>query len=763
MLHENILSLVGATPIVRLNRIFPHPRIVLAAKVEGASVGGSIKDRVALSMVEAAEASGELTPDKIIIEATSGNTGVGLAMVCAVKGYRLTLLMPDSASEERKRIMRAYGAELRLTPGRLGTDGAIEEAYRLAREEPDKYLLMDQYNNPASIRAHFLGTGREILEQTGGAVTHVVATLGTSGTAMGIARRMKESAPGVCVAAVEPFAGHKIQGLKNMQESYPPGIYDKHALDRIIHVEDEEAFSCARRLAREEGILSGMSAGAALAGALRLARELDAGGESGFIVFICPDTGERYLSTTLFAPPARQGLAVHSTDTGAVEFLGSPSGGHALFTPGPSLDDIGELDVWRRIVLMDVLGRALSGEGPSARMAVGVADMDDRALAGARDAGLSPDQFRERGVETMAGYARSLGVSSALRFALSGDSLDRALELTRRLLSRGRAYEKLRSVYFDVTRDKEYGRTSGMDTAGVHVGHTVDLDDYVKENPADFTLLKRASLQDLKLGDVIETQWGKVRPSWFLQMSSAALDSLGEVSVMLAGESQRFPHLDNFSAIWSAGADIRPRAWMVIQPVIRREGGLTSLEQALELAGSGTAVRLWLLSSSHLKSLACTGESLVMWRRNQHRLQDAFVTATLGDGPGKADPSFNQALYDVKTAFAAALENNLDLAHFWPVLFGFAKILNGRPPTREEGEAAREQFLACDSVLGFLDGARLPLPKQEWPEEAARLVARRERAREQGNFALADELRGELVRMGLRLEDHRAGARLYRE
>ena len=158
-------------------------------------------------------------------------------MVCAVKGYRLTLLMPDSASEERKRIMCAYGAELRLTPGCLGTDGAIEEAYRLAREEPDKYLLMDQYNNPASIRAHFMGTGREILEQTGGAVTHVVATLGTSGTAMGIARRMKESAPGVCVAAVEPFAGHKIQGLKNMQESYPPGIYDKHALDRIIHVD----------------------------------------------------------------------------------------------------------------------------------------------------------------------------------------------------------------------------------------------------------------------------------------------------------------------------------------------------------------------------------------------------------------------------------------------------------------------------------------------------------------------------------------------
>lgn len=160
MIHSSVLSLVGSTPIVLLNRIFPHPRIKLAAKLEAKNVGGSIKDRVALAMIEAAEASGELTPDKTIIEATSGNTGVGLAMVCAVKGYKLTLVMPDSASEERKRIMRAYGAELLLTPGRLGTDGAIEEAYRLAREEPHGYVLMDQYNNPASIAAHYRGQDR---------------------------------------------------------------------------------------------------------------------------------------------------------------------------------------------------------------------------------------------------------------------------------------------------------------------------------------------------------------------------------------------------------------------------------------------------------------------------------------------------------------------------------------------------------------------------------------------------------------------------
>ncbi|MBU4525781.1 MAG: cysteine synthase [Desulfomicrobium sp.] len=765
MIHPTILSLIGATPIVYLNRVFPHPCIRLATKLEAQNVGGSIKDRVALAMIEAAEASGELTPDKIVIEATSGNTGVGLAMVCAVKGYKLTLLMPDSASEERKRIMRAFGAELRLTPGRLGTDGAIEEAYRLAREEPQTYVLMDQFNNPASIAAHYMGTGREIIEQTQGRATHVVASLGTSGTAMGIARRMKESAPGIKVVAVEPYAGHKIQGLKNMQESYPPGIYDKRAVDRIIHVEDEEAFSCSRRLAREEGILSGMSAGAALAGALRIARELDEAGEEGLIVFICPDTGERYLSTTLFSPQDRHGLGVRSVATGCLECLGTPAGGHALFTPGPSLDDLGELDAWRRVVWLDVLGKALKERGESVRMAVGLADMDDRALAAARQVKTGLAAFGARAQEFMVAHARALGVADAVLFPLAGASQERALGLARKLLAKGQAYEKLRSVYFDVTRDKCYGQISSVDTAGMNLGYTVDLADYVKDNPADFTLLKRATLQDLKLGEVLETEWGKVRPSWFLQLAATALDALGTVTVMFAGESHRFPHLDNFSAIWSAGAGVRPMAWMVAQPVTPRDQGeaIPSLPEALAMAGSGPALRLWLLSASYLKSLACSPESLVMWAKNQNRLQDAYVSASLGGTGESVAAELEQGIYDLKTAFASALDDNLDLAHFWPVLFAFAKSVNARAGKLSVAEAAlvAEQLLACDRVLGFLDHARLPLPVRDWPKEAAELIRRREEARKAKDYVLADSLRAELAVTGLRLEDHCAGARLF--
>jgi cysteinyl-tRNA synthetase len=765
MIHPNILSLIGATPVVYLNRVFPHPRIRLATKLEAQNVGGSIKDRVALAMIEAAEASGELTPDKTVIEATSGNTGVGLAMVCAVKGYKLTLLMPDSASEERKRIMRAYGAELRLTPGRLGTDGAIEEAYRLAREEPQTYVLMDQFNNPASIAAHFIGTGQEIIAQTEGRATHVVVSLGTSGTAMGIAKRMKASAPHIRVVAVEPYAGHKIQGLKNMQESYPPGIYDKRALDRIVHVEDEEAYECARRLAREEGILSGMSAGAALAGALRIAGELDVTGEEGLIVFICPDTGERYLSTTLFAPPARHGLGVRSVASECLEILVSPAGGHALFTPGPSLDELGDLEVWRRIVWLDVLARALAERGQPARMAVGLADMAARALAAAREAKVPAGEFGARAQAVMLEQARALGVSDSVTFPLSGASRERALGLARKLLAKGQAYEKLRSVYFDVTRDKTYGRTSCVDTAGMNVGHTVDLADYVKENPADFTLLKRATLQDLKLGDVLETEWGKVRPSWFLQLAAAALDSLGTVSVMLVAEAHRFPHLDNFSAIWNAGAGVRPLAWMVAQPVIPREQDLAvpQLPEALGLVESGAALRLWFLSASYLKSLAFSPESLAMWSKNQRRLQDAYAAAVLGGKGEGVSADMEQAIYDLKTAFTTALEANLDLAHFWPALFAFAKTVNARAAklTAAEAKLVAEQLLACDRVLGFLDHARLPLAPRNWPAAAADLVARREEARKARDFARADALRDELALMNLRLEDHPQGPRLY--
>jgi cysteinyl-tRNA synthetase len=299
------LELIGNTPIVPIRRL-PIPgtdrpvgekaAVEVWAKIEGFNPGGSIKDRIALSMIEDAEKRGALTKDKIILEATSGNTGIGLALVAAVKGYRIQLTMSEGVSVERRKILAAYGAEFILTEAKMGTDGAIERAYDLADKEPDRYFLTDQYNNPANPLAHYDGTAPEIWEQTGGRLTHFVAALGTTGTVIGCSRRLKEYSPAIQVHAVEPYLGHKIQGLKSLKEAYVPGIFDKKLVDEKVNVADEDAFETSRRAAKAEGLLVGMSAGAALFHALQLAGRL----EQGVIVLILPDFGERYLSTSLF-------------------------------------------------------------------------------------------------------------------------------------------------------------------------------------------------------------------------------------------------------------------------------------------------------------------------------------------------------------------------------------------------------------------------------------------------------------------------------
>jgi cysteinyl-tRNA synthetase len=292
----NVVEMIGETPLLPIRKLNRNPRVELWAKLEGCNPGGSIKDRIALSMIEAAERAGQLKPGMTVLEATSGNTGIGLALVSAVKGYKLLLTMSEAVSVERRKILAAYGAEFLLTPGELGTDGAIERAYDLADRHPDRYLLVDQYNNPANPLAHYNGTAPEIWAQTDGRVTHFVAALGTTGTVMGCSRRLKELNPEVRVIAVEPHLGHKIQGLKSLKEAYVPGIFDKRLVDKKVNVADEDAFEMARRIAKVEGMLVGMSSGAAVFAALELSESL----EEGVVVSILPDFGERYLSTDLF-------------------------------------------------------------------------------------------------------------------------------------------------------------------------------------------------------------------------------------------------------------------------------------------------------------------------------------------------------------------------------------------------------------------------------------------------------------------------------
>lgn len=296
MRGNSLLESIGNTPLVRLSFIDHNPGVTIFAKLEGNNPGGSVKDRPARRMILAAEASGELTVDKIILEPTSGNTGIALAMIAAGRGYRIKLVMPACVSVERRSVLEAYGAEIMLSPGCEATDGAIRQAYKIYEESPDVYYMPNQYANPNNMLAHYETTGPEVMIQSEGRITHFVAGMGTSGTIMGTALYFREAKPEVRIVGVEPVLGHKIQGLKNMREAIVPPIYDEAVLHRKIVVEDDLAFETARRLAVHEGIFCGMSGGAAVAGALKLASEL----KSGTIVVIIPDRGDRYLSTNLF-------------------------------------------------------------------------------------------------------------------------------------------------------------------------------------------------------------------------------------------------------------------------------------------------------------------------------------------------------------------------------------------------------------------------------------------------------------------------------
>jgi len=290
-----ILQCIGNTPLTCIDSN-PNPKVTLFAKLEGNNPGGSVKDRIALYMIEMAEKEKKLTRDKIILEATSGNTGIGLAMVASAKKYRVKLTMPACVSIERRRILEAFGAELILTPPDEGTDGAIRLALRILSEDPEKYFMPNQFDNDANVLAHYETTGKEIIEQTKGKITHFVAGMGTTGTLMGVSKRLKEFNKDIQIIGVEPVLHHRIQGLKNMSESIRPKIFDESRLDERRLVNDDEAFDTTRMMAVKEGMFVGMSSGAAMHVALRKSSEL----REGVIVVILPDRGDRYLSTALF-------------------------------------------------------------------------------------------------------------------------------------------------------------------------------------------------------------------------------------------------------------------------------------------------------------------------------------------------------------------------------------------------------------------------------------------------------------------------------
>jgi cysteinyl-tRNA synthetase len=765
VLADGALGLIGNTPIVRFCKICPNPDVEIWAKLECANPGGSVKDRIAKSMIEAAESSGELTRDKTILEATSGNTGIGLALVGGIKGYKVLLAMSEAVSQERCQILAALGADFLRTPARLGTDGAIEAVYRLHRREPGMYFIPDQYNNPANPLAHYNGTAVEVWNQTEGRITHLVATMGTSGTLMGMSRRLRELKPEVRIVGVEPYLGHRIQGLKNMKEAYRPGVFDRKLLDEKVNIKDEDAYETARLLAREEGLFVGMSSGAAAFIALQLAKELP----RGVIVAILPDGGERYLSTTLFRtsePVSRHEPKLELYDTltrTQRQFKPMNPGKVTMYSCGPTVNAEPTLGLLRRVVVADLLRRYLEYCGFEVKHVMNLTDLDDNTIQESLKRGISLKELTDRYTAEFMECLDQLAVKRAWRYPRTTDHVDDMTAFTQKLIDRGYAYERLRSVYFDIGKYPKYGALSGLDFSKIKVGATVDLDEYDKDDPRDFTLFKRATLAEMARDIFYETDWGNVRPSWHVQCAAMSTRYLGEeFDIHTSGSDILFPHNENEIAQCEALHGKGPAHYWVHSELVlaggkkmsRSLGNAVTLNEILNFGYSAREVRYLLLSTHYRQPVSYSEERLKSARAALRRI-DAFVGKLRHCSEGRGTDTIRRLVEEMIISFETAMEADLNV----PMALGEVFILIRKVNQRlAKGEVAKDDAsLILDSlarihaVLGVFDFN--PAGSDDVDPEIEALVNSREEARELKEYEEADRIREDLRRKNVVLED----------
>jgi cysteinyl-tRNA synthetase len=713
-------------------------------------------------MIEEAEKKGELTKEKIILEATSGNTGIGLSLIAAVKGYRVLLVMSEAVSEERKKILRAMGADLEFTPAHLGTDGAIEFAYNMIREESDKFWLADQFNNEANWRSHYYGTAMEIWDQTGGDLDMIVSTIGTTGTLMGLSRRLRELKPEIELVGVEPYLGHKIQGLKNMKESYRPGIFEKSRADRIINIDDEEAYYTSRMLAKEEGIFVGMSSGAAMAIALKLAKEM----KEGRMVVIMPDGGERYLSTPLFVVKKKSGMLLYNTLTRKKEeFIPTEEDRVKIYSCGPTLCQLIHIGQCRRLVFSDLMRRYLEFKGYTVTHIMNVTDLDDRTIEGAEKAGKSLQDFTEKYYQEFLKDLDTLNIKRATEYPRPSLHVDEMIQLAQKLIEKGYAYEKLRSIYFDISRSKDYGKLSKIDLDKIHVGKTVDLEQYEKENPRDFTLLKRSTLSELKKGVFYKTQWGNIRPSWHLECPTMAMKLLGETyDIHMSGADLIFPHHENAIAISEAVTGKPLANYWLHNELVMVHGKKPShasnnddftIRQILERGYTGREIRYWLMSRHYRKPIYFSWTKLEAAKNTIGHL-DKFISKLHHCQAGAPNPDMDQIVYNLRHKFVESLDDDFNIAQALAALFEFTRqinrIMDRKGLSPDDKQKVQEVLKNVNSVLGVMD---LEPPKLD--EKVEELIKKREEARRDEDWATGDRIRQELKDMGIEVIDTKDG------
>ena len=574
---------------------------------------------------------------------------------------------------------------------------------------------------------------------------------------MGLSRRLKEFNPAVRIIGVEPYLGHGIQGLKNMKESYNPDLFDKSRLDVKVNIEDSEAFETARLLAREEGLFVGMSSGAAMAVALKEARKM----EKGTLVVILPDSGERYLSTSLFKVKDSITLKLFNTLTRNPElFEPSEQGRVNIYTCGPTVYKSMDPSRMRRFVSADLLCRYLEFRKLNVNHVVNITDLDDKTIEGSQAAGSSLEEFTRGHILSFHRDLAQLGVRKAQAYPLVSEHVDDMVSLAGRLVEKGFAYEKLRSLYFDISSHNEYGELSGVDLDKIRVGATVDLDDYEKENPKDFTLLKRVKLAELKRGVCINTKWGNVRPSLHLQCAAISMKYLGEAFDIHTGSRELlFPHHENEMAMARASTG-KPlaRYWVHSEGVIY-DGSLgvseiseLTLDGLKKMGWDPRTIRYWLIQGHYRKPLLLSRDTLNDARRATEKL-DRCIKGLSSVTEGAPFEGLEQFVYDLRQGFASSMDDDLKVSGVMASLFKGVKEINILLESRgvDPGGAARiiQVFREMDSVLKIF--------KFDWETELSpevrALMKEREAARHNKEWTLADSIRDELVSMGVDIQD----------
>jgi len=763
-IYKSIIEGIGNTPLVEICRLNPNKKVKIFAKLESANPGGSIKDRTALFMIENAEKRGELTPAKTILEATSGNTGIGLAMIAAAKGYKLCLTMSEAASEERKKILRAMGAELHFTPAAQGTDGAIEVAYRMLRENPDKYFGTDQFNNEDNVAAHYYGTAQEIWEQTDGVVTMVVSSLGTTGTAMGISKRLKELNPEIKIIGVEPYLQHKIQGLKNMRESYRPGIFDKARLDEKVNILDEDAFEMSRRLTREEGILAGMSSGAAMFVAAQKARLL----EEGLIVVIFPDSGERYLSTELFS--FKEDLSTFSLYNILKRrkdlFKPIKADEVQMHTCGPTVHDAPHLGNYRRLVVSDLICRYLIYKGYKVKHVLDIVDLTDKSIKGSEREGMDLLEYSNKYLKIFLEDAKFLNIHQDNIYVKASENIEEMLKIVEKLVNKNYAYEKLHSVYYDISKLADYGILSNIDLGKTRPGKTIDLDEYEKDHPMDFALLRRANLGELKRGIYYKTKWGNVRPGWHLECAAISNKYLGATyDIHISGADETFPHCENILAINKAlsgrsGANYWINAELILvdgKKMSRSLNNALPLVQLRQDGYSGRDIRFFLLAMHYRKPVNYS-EGALQTAKNTVKKIYTFICRLNAVNNDSEDgfAEIDQLIYDLKHDFVVALDDDLNIAGALAALFNFIGKVNFPLTQGMINKINTRKILSAleniNEVLGVMD-----FDVQIAQGKISELIDKREAARGAHNWKEADSYRAQLAELGVDVLDTSQG------